>query len=328
MWLAAASSRVSCVLEGTLGCPPVGLSVVRGDRAAFSPTFLKRLGNRSASLFWGRFGLANTRRRRIAPPICWVFHNNTSHIQNPLAPNPTSSFDIYSLPPCEAIPSLANQFVENMRTRYSETYEPPVAGGAHNLKLGPIPTSLKAGKTRWRYPASWLQPLWWYWSNLKFPTEPSANDRGTSWIEIAVDFEMATRATIRGKIKARHGDADTRATMFQRAANMLNASQRLMAMCGNSKLPSNRNLVLCQLGSAPIAGIKRRPNLMSYDAVFLELANQALVHKSELGEGSNHTDRANRAKHWRWTPNSATCPSPCGTASRLPCPLPFVRHEC
>ena len=144
-------------------------------------------------------------------------------------------------------------------------------------------------------------------------------------MELVMDFEMSTRVRMGGKRQGRHGDApfvlDEKASMFQRAANMCNASQSIMTICGNPKLPSNRNLILCQLGSAPIAGIKFRPNLMRYDAVFLELANQALLHKSEFGAGSNHSNRANRSQHWRWAPQFRHLPKP-----HMACSLPGQAH--
>ena len=50
------------------------------------------------------------------------------------------------------------------------------------------------------FPIAIIDPLIWYWTRILFYAEPEllegAHGKGVSWIELAVDFEIATRVCL------------------------------------------------------------------------------------------------------------------------------------
>ena len=148
---------------------------------------------------------------------------------------------------------------------------------------------------------SWIEPLKWYIQQLSFATEQTIESaKGITWIELMLDFEMSTRVHLVGK-RAQRGAANAfsgdKATVTQRAKSFAHASRRLMTICGSTPFKTSESQgTLAPFGARFLAGIPQRPYLINPKRVFLELANQALLYKSELGV---NMDTSN---HWKWEP--------------------------
>ncbi len=142
---------------------------------------------------------------------------------------------------------------------------------------------------------SLIDPLIWYWTNLGFCNEPEAlvgkHASGASWLENAMDFEIATRIPL-----SRSGpDSDTE-LMRERAVLMSNASKALLRGLGAPL--RNCHTIHCRsiqaFRSKPRAGLKYRPALLFPEAVGYELGMQVMLHPALMGTETSQ---------WRWRPN-------------------------
>ena len=88
----------------------------------------------------------------------------------------------------------------------------------------------------WKFPYSWIAPLYWYINNLDFPQHPQENDPGISWIELVIDFEIATRVQLLGNGRRDAQASQARSAMkdpdntsiLQRSHNFMYAIKRLL----------------------------------------------------------------------------------------------------
>ena len=177
-------------------------------------------------------------------------------------------------------------------------HSPPIVfGGSGGLKGS-------KGKVRWIYPPAWLTPMHWYWSQLAFTAEPESayNNRGITWIELVIDFELATHTFIQRQRSDKDSSPDSVRT---RAQNFNSASRHLLAMAGNPKLPRAQVGTLVPFGARWMWGLPSRPALMAPDQVFIELAHQAMVHRRQF-DG----DARDSQNHWNWPPGYKRMP-PC-----------------
>ena len=104
------------------------------------------------------------------------------------------------------------------------------------------------------------------------------SDKGVAWIEMFMDFVIATRVTLTGKNVTK-----TRAVMSigdpvtHCAYNFASALRRLLHICNGEKLPLATFIpTLVPLGGRPVAGLPRRPRMLGPIAGFREFATQAL----------------------------------------------------
>jgi ribonuclease HI len=194
-------------------------------------------------------------------------------------------------------------------------------GGGVCVKLGSIPRTLSEGRTRWSYPIHWLLPLKWYWEHLEFPCEDDELSRkGVSWLELVTDFEIATRVMLCGTKVTRKGCEKRKGshhgkgsdTVAQRMYNFAAASRRTLQICGGAKLPQSTSIgTLFPYGGRSVAGHPNRPRLMNPEAVFRELATQALTHARAFALGQPTSG------YWKWPPRYVSLPRQTWTGS--PC---------
>ena len=82
-------------------------------------------------------------------------------------------------------------------------------------------------KPQWRFPISLIDPLIWYWKRLGFYENPESlegvHGRGVSWLELAMDFEIATRIPL-----SRNGPDNATEHMRERAGLMSDVSKALL----------------------------------------------------------------------------------------------------
>jgi ribonuclease HI len=215
-------------------------------------------------------------------------------------------------PPREAGPGGENG-IEKMRHRFPNAAWRNPEGQAAAKKLGPIPSNIKNGTTRWNYPSDWVVPLKWYWEGLEFvKREDDTSKLGVTWIELAIDFELATRVMLNGgnwKMKVQQqrrcqdGKGDT--TVTQRAFNFAAASRRLFAICGAGSLPRTASIGTLQpFGARSLAGLPARPKLLQPLEVAKELAIQAITYSKAFDVG------ADTRTHWKWNPRYVSMPAP------------------
>jgi hypothetical protein len=170
--------------------------------------------------------------------------------------------------------------------------------------MGQVPKVLSQGINRWRYPTHWIPPLKWYWGQIEeYIVSNPVSESGVSWIELAMDFEIATRTMLTGKSTTKKGtkyevkDGKGQETVSQRAYNFAAASRRILKICNNEKLPSGQTVsTLVAYGGRPIAGLQRRVKLLNPRAVFKELATQAVTYRTSFAAG------APTGKQWKWQP--------------------------
>ena len=84
---------------------------------------------------------------------------------------------------------------------------------------------------RWRYPNRFYEPLQWYYKQLVWPSGPlNQAEYGVTFLELAVDFEIATRMTL-------NIDCEFAENELQRKAMAMNKmSGRLNSMVTSGKL--------------------------------------------------------------------------------------------
>ncbi len=142
---------------------------------------------------------------------------------------------------------------------------------------------------------SLTDPLIWYWTTLCFYDEPEAltgkHASGASWLELAMDFERATRIPL-----TRGGPDNATEQMRERAALMPNVSKALLRGFG---FPTrNCHTIHCRsiqaFRSKPRAGLRYRPALLCPDAVGYELGMQAMLHPVLRGVETTQ---------WKWRPS-------------------------
>ena len=114
-------------------------------------------------------------------------------------------------------------------------------------------------------------------------------------------------------------------SIMQRAYNFMYATKRLLQICGVHNAPGiiirgdHRVSTLCPYGGCRAAGLKIRPSLLDKNAVFLEIANQALLNFHTISPESAGI----RPKAWKWTPRYRGLPPRKWHASPLGNPTPF-----
>ena len=229
-------------------------------------------------------------------------------------PPPPPSGEIRGLP-FRAVPTEENLVhLASTKARFPDGHQALHTGTTRKRRIGPLPDTMGYGKTRWRFPKAWIEPLHWYLANQRHPQEQTpAALRGATWTELALDFEMATRVMLDATRTSKHCNVfkfDRATCVKQRAANFRNAALRLMSICGGGKPQLAKNVrTLCPFSPhlKPAEGVKIRPNLMCNDEVFLELANQALVNARAFEPPGDRLDanavRGSRAcLVWKWPP--------------------------
>ncbi len=150
-------------------------------------------------------------------------------------------------------------------------------------------------KPQWKCPVSLIDPLIWYWTKLAFYDEPEAlvgkHAAGASWLEIAMDFEIATRIPL-----SRSGPDSATEHMRDRAVLFSNASKALLRGFGTPL--RNCQSIHCRsiqaFRSKPRAGLKYRPALLFPEAVGYELGMQVMLHPALMGSETSQ---------WKWRPN-------------------------
>lgn len=214
-------------------------------------------------------------------------------------------------PPTEAKDG-ETQNVTKLKERFPNGIWKNPGEGDKSFALGPTPTNLSDGRTRWRYPKAWIPPLKWYWSNVTFLRKDNdESKKGISWIEMAMDFEISTRVMLTGsnvtraKAKNKQGASESKGedTVTQRAYNFAAASRRVLQICGEKALPQATSiLTLLPFGWRPVAGLPSRPILLNPEAVFEELAIQSLTYNKAFESG------APTAQQWKWQPRYVGLP--------------------
>ena len=139
-----------------------------------------------------------------------------------------------------------------------------------------------------------IDPLIWYWKKLEFYDEPETlagvHGRGVTWLELAMDFEIATRIPL-----SRKNPDNATEHMRERAGLMSDASKALLR---GLSTPLKNLTVHCRsiqaFRSTDRAGLRHRPALLEPEAVGYELGIQVMLHPSLMGEGSTQ---------WKWRPN-------------------------
>jgi hypothetical protein len=155
-------------------------------------------------------------------------------------------------------------------------------------------------KPQWRFPVSLIDPLIWYWAKLVFYDEPEASTgrhaAGTSWLEIAMDFETSTRIPL-----SRGGPDNATEHMRERAVFMSNASKALLRGLGAP--PRSCHTIHCRsiqaFRSKTRAGLRYRPTLLCPEAVGYELGMQVMLHPVLMGV---------EATQWKWRRNLRILP--------------------
>ena len=150
-------------------------------------------------------------------------------------------------------------------------------------------------KPQWQFPLSLIDPLIWYWTKLRFYDEPTAlvgkYAVGVSWLELAMDFEIATR------IPLSYGGPDNATELMrQRAVLMAYSSKSLLRGLGSPLTSCHREdgRSIVAFRSSPRAGVRNRPALLCPEAVGYELGMQVMLHPALMGVWSTQ---------WKWRPN-------------------------
>ena len=163
------------------------------------------------------------------------------------------------------------------------------------------------------YDPAWAIPLHRYWQHIGFPGNnatmtyrASRRDTtvGITWIELVMDFEMATQVHFlhHSRSATKHPPGAV-TNLRDRARYFCCATRQLFRICGGPKLPVVKSGALHAFGGVASAGIPTRPVLCSPEHIFAELAHQALNHKSELnGRGDS--------SQWPWPPLYFRLPKP------------------
>jgi ribonuclease HI len=209
--------------------------------------------------------------------------------------------------------------IEKLIQRFPNAIRENPSGVGGGVRLGPVPHKLCEGKTRWKYPSSWLLPLKWYWENLEFPRHHDhLAEQGVTWIELMLDFEMATRVMLTGAKVTRRGKEREKGpqigkgydTVAQRSYNFVSASRRVMAICGGDALPQSTSIcTLFAYRGQSRAGHPIRPKLMFPSEVFRELATQSMTYAGRLAP---HQPLMG---HWKWPPRYVAMPRPLWTGA-------------
>ena len=114
---------------------------------------------------------------------------------------------------------------------------------------------------------------------------------GASWLEIAMDFEIATRIPL-----SRSGPDSAIEHMRDRAVLFSNASKALLRGFGTPlrKCQSIHCRSIQAFRSKPRAGLMYRPALLFPEAVGYELGMQVMLHPALMGSETSQ---------WKWRPN-------------------------
>lgn len=152
---------------------------------------------------------------------------------------------------------------------------------------------------------AWKAPLEWYWKNVStIGDSTEETDKGVTWIEMVLDFEISTRVMLTGSRITRKGKELTiniegkgPDTVRQRAFNFARASRSLVEGIGKGELKvANTVPTLTPFGGRPMTGPIKRLALLQPLAVFKEMGTQAVTYKSLL-----EADKPTR-HHWNWAP--------------------------
>ncbi len=166
------------------------------------------------------------------------------------------------------------------------------AGYVHHVLVGDV------APKAWRYlPFSLYLPMRWYWSQVKWSTEHvvRGRGRGTTWLQLACDFEASTGTAIFTKTS---GGARKLLTIGAKARQFALASMHLLRMLAGEgfiprRITSLTNLV--PIGAGQAAGITPAVSLLRHNEVAVFLAEQLLEHPLQ-----------NRSTmRWRW--NAPRC---------------------
>ena len=154
-------------------------------------------------------------------------------------------------------------------------------------------------KPQWKFPTSFIDPLIWYWTRLKFYSDPALvpppHHRGVSWIELATDFEICTRVPL-----SKRGPDNAIETIRERASLMADASKALLRGLGvKLKLHIKHCTSIQAFRSSSRAGLRIRPALLRAESVGLELGLQAMMHPHLMGAENTH---------WKWRPSFRVLP--------------------
>jgi hypothetical protein len=209
--------------------------------------------------------------------------------------------------------------IGNLIHRFPNAIRENPSGGGVGVRLGPVPQKLCEGRTRWKYPNSWLLPLKWYWEKLEFPLHHDHLARqGVTWIKLMLDFEMATRVMLAGARVTRRGKVRERVpemgkgddSVAQRSYSFVSASRRVMAICGGDVLPQSTSIcTLFPYKGQSRAGHPIRPKLMFPREVFRALATQSMTYAGRLAPHQPLTG------HWKWPPRYVAMPKPLWTGA-------------
>ena len=158
---------------------------------------------------------------------------------------------------------------------------------------------------------AWKAPLEWYWKNIAtINCSSEETGKGITWIEMTLDFEIATRVMLTGSRTTRKGKELTTNnegkgpdTVRQRAFNFARASRSLVGGIGKGELKvANTIPTLTPFGGRPMTGLTKRMAILQPLAVFKEIGTQAVTYKSllEAGKPTCH--------HWKWAPRYVGLP--------------------
>ena len=139
--------------------------------------------------------------------------------------------------------------------------------------------------------------------------------REVSWLELAMDFEIATRIP-----PSRKGPDNASEHMREKARLMSDASKALLRglLTPYLKAPNHPQSIDTSFQKLrERAGLRYRPSLLQPEAVGYELGIQVMLHPSRMGE---------RMTQWKWRPNLRYLPpalySPVYLDERL-----WLRHK-
>ena len=162
-------------------------------------------------------------------------------------------------------------------------WEPPDSRSSTSRWFRPsVPDKLTV--TEWKYPQALFMGLMWYWSQLRWLNSPfvALVEEETSWIELALDFQLATHLPL--QVVAASGDADSSENSMERRGRVMAAASAAVAKLtktvlwpktGLEQKVKSKSLVL--LGFTKTFGISGRPIFMCHEALMETLFRARLA---------------------------------------------------
>ena len=157
----------------------------------------------------------------------------------------------------EAITQDIHSWEERTEPFPNHWWEPRTTTNAIILFPGPT-VEVKVTRASWRFRRSWLEPLQWYWRQMRLDTTPvmeteysEATTRDTAWGTLALDFRAATAEEL-----ALPGEREEDNTMWNMVQHFKAASLNLMKKL-KMKAPEHaeQSRVMASLGLGKLTAV-------------------------------------------------------------------------